>query len=130
MSMASALEVRVPFLDHKLLEYVLQLPDSFKYPHSPKRLLTESVGLLPDAVVNRPKMGFVLPWDLWLRNQLRSFAEERIKSIANRNLFNENSILSLWSDFLSGKANTSWARLWVFIVLEDYIQKMGLKINE
>ena len=126
MSMASSLEVRVPFLDHKLVEYVLQLPDKYKYLHTPKKLLTDSINILPDSIINRPKMGFVLPWDLWLKNELFNFSDERIKNTAARSFFNEKAILKLWSDFLQAKVNTSWARLWVFIVLEDYIQKFNL----
>jgi len=127
MSMASSLEVRVPFLDYKLVEYAYQIPDSYKYPHSPKKLLIDSMNILPDEVVNRPKMGFVLPWDLWLKNELFDFADNRIKSLAARSFFNEKNILKHWSAFQAGDKSVSWARLWIFIVLEDYIQKLNLE---
>ena len=127
MSMASSLEVRVPFLDHKLIEYTYQIPDKFKYPHTPKQLLIEAMNILPDEVVNRPKMGFLLPWDLWLKNELYDFADSRIKSLAARPFFNEQTILSRWQAFQSGDKSVSWARLWIFIVLEDYIQKLNLE---
>ncbi|MGZ4043856.1 MAG: asparagine synthase (glutamine-hydrolyzing), partial [Bacteroidia bacterium] len=62
MSMAVALEVREPFLDHKLAEFVLSVDDEHKFPHTPKKLLVDSLGdLLPPEIVNRPKMGFTLP---------------------------------------------------------------------
>lgn len=128
MSMASSLEVRVPFLDHKLVEYLYNVPDKYKYPHSPKKLLTDSLNILPPNIINRPKMGFVMPWDIWLKNELSSFADSRIYSIAERNFFNADAILNLRKRFLKGDNSVSWARLWVFIVLEDYLAKTDLKI--
>ncbi len=126
MSMASSLEVRVPFLDHKLVEYVYQIPDKYKYPHSPKKLLVEALGILPSEIVNRPKMGFLLPWEHWLKHELFDFADNRIKNLAARSFFNEQTVLTRWKAFQNGKKSESWARLWIFIVLEDYIQKHHL----
>lgn len=61
MSMAHALEVRAPFLDHELVEFVLGVNDQHKFPHTPKQLLVDSLGdLLPREIVDRPKMGFTL----------------------------------------------------------------------
>ena len=127
MSMASSLEVRVPFLDHKLVEYVYNVSDKFKYPHTQKKLLIDSLNILPDEVVNRPKMGFLLPWDVWLKNELFDFADSRIRSLAARPFFNEKAILKGWQAFQNGNKSVSWARLWIFIVLEDYIQKLNLE---
>src|SRR4030095_15496136 len=81
MSMAHALEVRPPLLDHQLVELVTSLPDSVKRPGgaSPKPLLVESLdGLLPESIVNRPKQGFALPFDPWMRGPLRPLCEERL----------------------------------------------------
>src|SRR5690606_11559669 len=73
MSMASALEVRVPFLDHHLVEFVLSLPDEYKQKQNiPKSLLVESLnGLLPEEIIYRKKMGFVLPWKQWIKQELQ-----------------------------------------------------------
>ena len=74
MSMAHGLEVRVPFFDHELVNYVWGIPDEIKLHHYPKSLLVESLEvLLPDEVVHRKKMGFVFPWQDWMRNELKSF---------------------------------------------------------
>ncbi|MEA2043348.1 MAG: asparagine synthase (glutamine-hydrolyzing), partial [Bacteroidota bacterium] len=129
MSMASSLEVRVPFLDYQLVEYVYNVSDKFKYPHTQKKLLVDSLNILPDEIINRPKMGFLLPWELWLKNELFSFADKRIRNLASRPFFNENYLLSVWNDFLKGNSSVSWARLWIFIVLEDYIQRYDLEFN-
>jgi len=78
MSMAHALEVRVPLLDHPLAEYVAGLPDSVKQANGvPKRLLVESLdGLLPAEIVNRPKQGFTLPFDPWMRRRVSGSPQE------------------------------------------------------
>ena len=84
MSMAHSLEVREPFFDNELIEYVLQIPDEYKKGAVPKSLLIESLGdLIPPTIYNRPKKGFVFPWNQWLRNELKSYCETRL----NGNLF-------------------------------------------
>ena len=123
MSMAHALEVRVPFLDHELAEYVLSLPDEIKRPVSPKKLLVDSMpDLLPDYIVNRPKMGFVFPWRDWLKGEMHSYADDRIRSLAQRELFNEKGVLHIWSRFLKGDASVTFSRVWPLVVLEEWIR--------
>jgi len=123
MSMAHALEVRVPFLDYTLVEYVLNLSDQYKYPVTPKKLLIDSLGeLLPDEIVNRPKMGFVLPWNNWMKNELKSFCEEKIISLSKRKSFNEAGLTKLWNDFMANKPTISWSRIWILVVLENWLQ--------
>jgi len=122
MSMASALEVRVPFLDHKLIEFVKQIPDKIKYPKFSKSLLVESLApRLPDEIVHRRKMGFVLPWEKWMRQELKQFCQERIYGIANRSIFNEQAILNMWDNFIKKSGNISWMNIWLLIVLEEWL---------
>lgn len=124
MSMAVALEVREPFLDYRLLEFVLSLNDETKYPHTPKKLLVDSLGdLLPPEIVNRPKMGFTLPWQHWLRNELKSFCEKNINEFAETGLFNVTEIKSLWSRFLNNDPTVSWSRVWHIIVLNNWLRE-------
>ena len=122
MSMAVALEVREPFLDYKLIEFVLGINDEMKYPHSPKKLLVDSLGdLLPGEVVNRPKMGFTLPWKHWLKNELKTFCEKNIQDLENKKLFIDGSLNDLWLRFLNGDITVTWSRLWHLIVLNNWI---------
>lgn len=122
MSMAPALEVRVPFMDYTLVEYLLNVKDEFKYPHTPKKLLIDSLGdLLPPEIINRPKMGFTLPWNEWMRKDLKQFCEERMISLSKRDYFNEKEIQALWTNFIEGDKRLTWSRLWPLIVLEDWI---------
>ncbi len=129
MSMSVALEVRVPFLDHTLVEYVLSLSDSFKYPTSPKKLLVDSVsGMLPPEIVNRPKMGFTFPWNHWLKNELRSFCSEKMVALSNRSVFNKKEIMNLWEAFLNDSPRVPWSRIWYLIVLECWLNEHQVEI--
>ncbi len=122
MSMAHALEVRVPFLDHELVEFVLGVSDEQKFPHSPKKLLVDALGdLLPERIVNRPKMGFTLPWEHWMRNELRSFCEARLRTMGARPVFRREGVEALWSRFLARDRRVNWARVWGLVVLADWL---------
>jgi asparagine synthase (glutamine-hydrolysing) len=124
MSMAHALEVRVPFLDHRLVEYVLAIPDSIKYPHTPKKLLVDSLkGLLPKEITARKKMGFTFPWRLWMKNELRSLCEENLKVLENSGHFVEGSINMLWHRFLKDDPEIKWSRIWHLVVLGYWMRK-------
>ena len=128
MSMAHALEVRVPFLDHHLVEFVLAVNDQQKFPHTPKQLLVKSLGdLLPKEVVERPKMGFTLPWEHWLKNELRSFCEARLEVLGRRPEFSATGVEALWKRFLSGDKRVGWSRVWYLVVLADWIERNGIE---
>ncbi len=124
MSMLHALEVRVPFLDHSLIEYLISVPDEFKYPHSPKALLIDSLdGLLPPEIIDRPKMGFTLPWKHWMLHELKPFCEERLTALKERDLMVPSAIDDLWKRFERGEVDITWSRIWPLIVLEHWIQE-------
>jgi asparagine synthase (glutamine-hydrolysing) len=128
MSMASALEVRVPFLDYQLVEYVIGINDAYKNPVYPKKLLVESLGdLLPDEIVHRKKMGFSFPWKNWLQSELRSFCDERIQSLAKRPFMNGNELLSRWNRFLKDDPGVRWPEMWTSVVLENWMEENGIE---
>src|SRR5206468_12116208 len=78
MSMAASIESRVPFLDHKLVEYAATLPDSWKLRGwTTKRVLREAMkGVLPASILNRPKMGFPVPFARWTRGAWNGIARQ------------------------------------------------------
>ncbi|UTW62704.1 asparagine synthase (glutamine-hydrolyzing) [bacterium SCSIO 12741] len=128
MAMASALEVRVPFLDHQLVEWVLGVPDSIKYPHSPKKLLIDSfAGLLPDEIVNRPKMGFVLPWQNWLKKELLPVAEESLGYLKEVNALNGAALDQLLQRFLNDDPSITWSRIWPLVSLGFWLKNNELE---
>ena len=123
MSMAVALEVRVPFLDYKLVEFVLGINDAYKFPHTQKKLLVDSLGdLLPPEIVNRPKMGFILPWKDWLKVELKEFCEENILQFAKLSFVNKEAVLLIWNRFLKNDPKITWSRVWHLVVLNHWIK--------
>lgn len=124
MSMAHALEVRVPFLDYKLVEYVLNLPDVMKFPITPKKLLVDAVSdLLPSEIINRPKMGFTFPWKNWMKNELKSFCEIRLQNLGKREPFDANGLQELWTKFSNDDPLVTWSRIWPLVVLSHWLDK-------
>ena len=129
MSMAHALEVRVPLLDHRLAEYVMGLPDAYKQSNgTPKRLLVRSLdGLLPQEIVQRPKQGFTLPFDPWMRGALRQFSHDRMRRLGQRGIFRPQALDTLWGTFQSGDRGVSWSRLWVLVALDEWLERTGVQ---
>ena len=125
-SMASALEVREPFFDYLLVEYVLRVPDSIKYPKFPKSLLVESIApLLPDEIVHREKKGFTLPWEHWMRNELSDLCRVRLDRLGERGLFDPGQLKAKWEAFAAGQKGVRWSELWHLVVLSDWLEKNG-----
>lgn len=128
LAMANSLEVRVPFLDHELIEYVLSVPDKFKYGSTPKKLLIDSIqGLLPDSIVHRPKMGFSFPWSVWLKGELRGFCESNLSSLGERGLIGRDEIDATWTAFSEGQPSGRPSRVWLLVALEQWIRKTGVE---
>ena len=126
MSMAVSLEMRVPFLDHLLVEYVLGLPVAVKkrYP-GPKGLLVEACrDLLPASVYARPKAGFVLPMKQWMRGPLASFVEEGLREALERRFLPEAFVKELRANFQRDRLH--WTRLWSVVVLGQYAKRRQL----
>lgn len=128
MSMAVSLEVREPFFDHELVEFVLAVPDPIKQPIYPKSLLVESLKpLLPDEIVHRKKQGFLFPWKLWMKKELRSFCEEQLKALAAYSFINEAELKKYWNRFVNNDASVRWTEIWLFVVLSYWLQKNGIE---
>jgi asparagine synthase (glutamine-hydrolysing) len=127
MSMAVSLEVREPFFDQDLVEFVLAVPDGLKNPSYPKSLLVESLKpLLPDEIVFRRKQGFLFPWDVWLRTDLKAFCDRYIRNMADRPFINGDRLISYWGRFLAGDKHVRWSEIWLFVVLEYWMEKNGV----
>jgi asparagine synthase (glutamine-hydrolysing) len=131
MSMAHGLEVRVPLLDSCLAEHVMGLPDAVKQSGTtPKPLLVQSLGdTLPTECVSRPKQGFVLPLDLWMKGRLRSFCEHHLgpDGLSGRDIVSPSAVRSLWDAYLSGNRRTSWSRPWTLVALNAWLEQNGIR---
>lgn len=125
MSMAHSLEVRVPFVDHKVVETVCRLPEGWNRRWGfPKKLLVEAlVGSLPPEILNRPKQGFQFPMAEWMRGALRPVVEDTFSesSIRKRGLFNPQAVQEIYRSFLAGILPYETA--WMFVVLELWMRE-------
>ncbi len=126
MSMSQGLEVRVPLIDHQLAKAVLALPGGWKLNGTPKKLLVGALaGSLPDEIVHRPKRGFTLPFERWMRQELRAEIEPVLdaKRIGNgplSGLMDGNEVQQIWHEFLQGEV--SWSRPWSLYVLQRWCE--------
>ena len=78
--------------------------------------------MLPKNVYDRPKMGFVLPYEHWMKNELKSFCEERLENVKNISYLKPSAIDKLWQQFLNGHKRVTWSRIWPLVVLGDWIK--------
>ena len=112
MSMASGVEVRVPFLDKDLVEFVFNVPDQYKQRGiEGKWILKKALeSYLPNDIIYRPKTGFGVPLRKWMRNELREYVGENLsfESIKNRGLFNPKAVRMLIEDNDKGKIDASY----------------------
>jgi len=124
MSMAHGLELRVPFLDRTLVETCFHIPGPRKLEgNSPKRLLLASLEMgLPQEIVNRPKRGFTLPFERWLRGEMRPVVEDAlINSNWDQPFLSADAVREVWVRFLAGR--TSWSRPWSLFVLQRWCEQ-------
>jgi asparagine synthase (glutamine-hydrolysing) len=126
MSMAVSLEVRVPFLDHELVEYVLGLPAAVKKRYrGVKGLLVESCrDLLPASVYDRPKAGFVLPMKPWMFGPLASFVSEGLDETVSRDLLPAAFVDEVKQAFQRDRLH--WTRPWSIAVLGHFAKRCRL----
>ena len=111
MSMAHSIEARVPFLDHKLTEFIFGLPQEWKFAaQMNKPLLVKAMGeSLPEAIWNRPKMGFTFPFGLWLKTHVDELREQS----NNAGIFENRASEGIWDAFAAGKIH--WSRPWALV---------------
>ncbi len=127
MSMANSLEIREPFFDQDLVEFLMSVPDAFKVPVYPKSLLVESLKpLLPDEIVHRKKQGFVFPWKEWMKKELKSFCEMHLNHMAEREFIRGVPLKESWKRFLAGDPDIRWQQIWLFVVLDYWMEKNGV----
>lgn len=125
MSMAHALEVRVPLIDHQLVEFVFSVPGACKvHPTQPKPLLTRPLAqLLPRECVYRPKRGFELPFASWFQHSLYDQMHSTFVTPSSDAalLFRPESLNQLWSSFQRGRVG--WSRIWSVFVLLQWLRQ-------
>lgn len=108
-TMANSIEVRVPFLDKTLTEYVMGLPAKYKVANGQKKKLLRAAlrGIVPDAILDAPKTGFGVPYGHWLRTSLADYAYETLFSdkLRQANLFDEVALKQCFEQHKHGRRN-------------------------
>ncbi|HKG48388.1 MAG TPA: asparagine synthase (glutamine-hydrolyzing) [Pyrinomonadaceae bacterium] len=126
MSMAHSLEVRVPFVDVKVVDYVLSLPGKWKLGSAgPKPLLADTMSdLLPRELMSRPKMGFTLPFEKWMHGSLRSEIAAVLQDDSRLSVAGLNAELvgKVWRKFLEKPRAVGWSRPWAIYVLVKWCE--------
>ncbi|MEP6736065.1 MAG: asparagine synthase (glutamine-hydrolyzing) [Chryseolinea sp.] len=128
MSMANGLEVRVPFLDHEVVNFVFGLPESYKINNKiRKRILQDSFrDILPRQLYNRPKKGFEVPLLKWFRTDMKSLILDDLlseKFIQNQGVFDYTEIDKLKRQLFSSNPGDVHARIWGLIVFQWWFKR-------
>jgi asparagine synthase (glutamine-hydrolysing) len=130
MSMAHSLEVRVPFLDHELLEFAARIPPAYKLRRMErKHILKRAVAdLLPESFFRRRKMGFSPPLTVWFRNELRSFVEDTLSksAIGEVGVFRYPAVRQLLDAHFACRANCDnqiWALITFMLWHSEYLSR-------
>ena len=125
--MAASIEGRIPFLDHRLIELCWTLPSHFKTNKDTGKLLMRDLlfDYVPRSLIERPKSGFAVPLDGWLRGNLREWAEDLIseKALEDVGVFDVKKIRSVWAEHLSGKHNRQY-QLWGPLMFQAWAKEM------
>ncbi len=129
-SMAHSLEVRVPLLDHKLVEWISSIPPSLKlHGHEGKYIFKKSLeSYLPDDILYRDKMGFAVPLANWFRGPLRKRVYEALMgpTLANTGIFNQSFLKEMLDQHQSERRDYS-APLWTLLMFESFLRNLDLQ---
>jgi asparagine synthase (glutamine-hydrolysing) len=127
MSMAHSLELRVPFIDRPLIDWLWAQPARFKSGGGQtKAALAEALrGVLPEKIRRRKKRGFTLPFQVWMRRELKPFLDDTFApaSIEQTNLLDAPAVSAFWQAFLAGRDDRAWSRVWSLAVLIAFLNR-------
>ena len=128
-SMWTSLEVRSPFLDHELVEFVFRLPYEYKIAGSKMKYILKRAmkGKLPPSILKRPKKGFGTPIAKWIKGNLKDMACDLLSAekIGREGIFNPMVVSGLLDDHLNGISNNG-KELWALLVFENWLERWGI----
>jgi len=128
MSTANNLDVRMPFLDQHLVEYTLGIKDKFKRPTFPNKLLVDTfkdIGFTSNK--NSSEIGFELPYESWMKGELKSFCEENLNELKNIKYINSKGVNNLWKSFEKNDKRVDWSRIWHLVVLGHWVKENNIE---
>jgi asparagine synthase (glutamine-hydrolysing) len=131
-SMASSLELRLPLVDSVLLERVVRMPDDARYRPLRRKSALRRTGLrgLDPAFFDRPKSGFVLPYEQWIRRSLGRVMDETLRDPAAVKAVGlaPDAVTRVWKAFLDGHPGLYWSRVWAIYVLVRWCQRHRISV--
>jgi asparagine synthase (glutamine-hydrolysing) len=132
-SMAVSLESRVPFLDHRLVEYAWKIPLALKIDGNIGKAILRSIlyKYVPRELIERPKQGFSVPIDSWLRGPLRDWSESLLdeRRLREEGYLDASAVRTKWDEHLSGKRNWQYL-LWCVLMLQQWLAHHGQRTPE
>ncbi|HCU88607.1 MAG TPA: asparagine synthase (glutamine-hydrolyzing) [Gammaproteobacteria bacterium] len=127
-SMGESLEVRVPFLDHRVVEHAWRIPLNLKVRGNDSKWLLKQVlfRFVPKGLIDRPKMGFGVPIDEWLRGPMRAWAEDLLEErvLADQGFFHAAEVRQTWDQHLSGTVDCQHL-LWPILMFQAWLDYYG-----
>ena len=121
-----SLEVRVPILDHRIVQFSLNLNNKFKYNKGVDKFILKEVlyDYIPKRIVEKPKWGFSIPLSKWLRNDLKFMIDNYLNfdTLSKIDFINTKEVLSFKDRFLAGE-DYLWNRVWTLLVLIKFLCK-------
>jgi asparagine synthase (glutamine-hydrolysing) len=122
--MANGLEIRVPFVDRRLVEYVCSIPKAYKQGRGTKPLLRRALAnTVPRKVLDLPKTGFSLPHAGWMLGPLRGLFEDGLRMLRLSGLIEGPCIDQVWTDFIRNPSGPDWSRAWMLGVLGHWYER-------
>src|SRR5206468_12700644 len=129
--MAHGLEVRVPFLDNELSAFAMGLPSAFKIRHGQKKWILRRAmrGILPDSILDAPKMGFDVPYQAWLRGPLRPYLESVLldRSALENGFFDRDELRRSISEHIHGTRDNGFL-LWKLLNLQVWARNYRIRL--
>lgn len=122
-SMAHSLEARVPLLDSRFIEFCFSLPQTVRFQNEPKAFLKSLLNrYVPKVLYERPKKGFGIPLDNWLKNDLKEWGDDLLnsKSFKESQLWDQKAVNALWMDHQRGVVNNQYL-LWNILVFQHWV---------
>ncbi len=118
-AMSVGLEGREPWLDHRIIEWAARLPVELKYNKGNKKYLLKQLThqYLPEQLMNRPKMGFGIPFDKWMKGDLKPMVLATINetSLSQQNILNKEYVLNLLNNYYEGRSKEDW-QIWLIFM--------------